>query len=239
MGAVPEVPTPWQTLGVLLTIRRFEVYKIWLDTPPQTLDRFERAFSVISKYIPQVHESFLGKNLLDTEPTHVWEHTFESWNDLLEIYMLHPYHACVLDRYLGPESPECISEVTTKGALVYYETEGWKPLLNRGLKRLVLLRVSSQAEQQFTKALVEEAQRLQAQVRGMTVSSLARDLSGTIWGWVSWWTHVWEQVFSDEGALKTYLGLDSWVAEQERDNWQVRPDSPVEDVSTTLYWKGH
>jgi hypothetical protein len=129
--------------------------------------------------------------------------------------------------------------MTTKGAHVYYETEGWRPSLNRGLKRLVLLRVRSQAEQQFTEALVEEVQRLQAHVHGMTVSSLGRDLSGAIWGWVSWWTHVWEQVFLDEGALKTYLGLDSWVAEQERDNWQVRPDSPVEDVSITLYWKGH
>jgi hypothetical protein len=221
-----------------LTIRRFEVYKIRLETPPQTLDRFERMFSVIGQYVPQVQESFLGKNLLDTEPTHVWEHTFESWHDFLEVYMPHPYHACVLDRYLGPESPECLFEMTTKGAHVYHEIEGWRPSLNRGLKRLVLLRVCSQAEQQFTEALAEEAQRLQAQVRGMTVSSLGRDLSGAIWGWVSWWTHVWEQAFLDEDALNTYLGLDSWVAEQERDNWQVRPDSPVEDVSITLYWKG-
>ena len=220
-------------------IRRFEVYKIGLETPPQTLDRFERMFSVVSQYIPQVKESFLGKNLLDTEPTHVWEHSFENWNDFLEVYMPHPYHACVLDRYLGPESPECIMEMTSKGAHVYYETGGWKPLLNRGLKRLVLLRVRSQAEQQFTEALEEEAKQIKAQVRGMKVSYLARDQSGSIWGWVAWWTHVWEQVFSDEEALKTYLGLDSWVSEQERDNWKVRPDSPVEDVSITLYWKRH
>ncbi len=216
-------------------IRRFELYKVRQGTPAETLDKFETMFMVIKKYVPQVHESFIGRDISGSDVTHIWDHGLADWHEFLDIYMSHPYHICILDRYLLWDNPECITERSGKGGHVYYETESWQPSLNKGLKRLILFRIRSDADPKWMGNLQEDMRKLSKQVPGMKVSSAGQNLSGKIFR--TKWTHVWEQIFEDEAALKRYLAHSSPVAQLDRKGWKESPECPVEEVSIASYWK--
>ena len=47
----------------------------------------------------------MGTNLSDAPVQLVWEHAYES-PEAYRRYMVHPYHAVVIDRYLLPDAPE-------------------------------------------------------------------------------------------------------------------------------------
>ena len=55
----------------------------------------------------------------------IWEHAYED-ADAYAWYMRQPYHICILDRYLLPEAPECItaSRRELKLGLMGYEIDG-------------------------------------------------------------------------------------------------------------------
>src|SRR5579864_1561245 len=91
-------------------LRRFEIYSIRSDADEDAVAELERACREFGRYIPEVLDSAVGRNLSEAPVQLVWEHAFRS-PEAYQRYMVHPYHAAILDRYLLPDSPQRV--VTT------------------------------------------------------------------------------------------------------------------------------
>lgn len=218
-----------------MMIRRFELFKVRDGASSETLERFERTFRAVGDFIPVVFESDMGRNRLSDTPTHVWEHSLVSHEEYDRLYMNHPYHACVLDRFLLPGNPERITQRSHRGGMFIYETDDWDPSRNHGLKRLVIFRTHEQVESERLAAFESDLRATPAP--GMRLSSLGRNqVPLPTWRGPSW-THVWEQAFEDEAALRAYLSGASEAAALERAGWQPGPDSLVAEGFVAEYWK--
>ena len=116
--------------------RRFEMYKIRDDVPEARVVELEEILRGCGRYIPQLMYSVVARNLSDTGISLVWEHAYESAKSYEE-YMRHPYHICVLDRYLLPDAPGLIIENDGLGlGLLGYEIEEPTFLRRDGIRRV-------------------------------------------------------------------------------------------------------
>ena len=132
----------------------------------------------------------------------VWEHAFAS-AAAYQRYMVHPFHANVLDRYLLPDSPERVVVDDDLGAgLVGYHCDGPVFALAGGIRRLVLLRVDRGASAADVSGLTDRIERARAEAAGVILSVVGANTLGPAWfdGVTPMtgrprWTHVWEQGF--------------------------------------------
>ncbi len=210
-----------------MMLRRFEVYALRPDAPEDRVRALEAACRDCGRFIPEVLDGAVGTNLSAAPVQLVWEHAYAS-PEAYHRYMVHPYHAVVIDRYLLPDAPERIAIDGPLGAGLYgYACETPSYRMTGGVRRLVLLRLDGAAGEDAAagmQGLLEAAPR---DVPGMLVSVMAANTMGSAWFdgvtpvmGPPRWTHVWEQGFADLDALDAYRRGDSPLADVERAGWE-------------------
>ena len=208
-------------------LRRFEVYALRSDAPAARVGALESACRDCGRFIPEVLDSVVGVNRSEAPVDLVWEHAFAS-PEAYRRYMVHPYHATVLDRYLLQDSPERVVVDDPLGAgLVGYGCDVPSYRMEGGVRRLVLLRLHAGAPSQEIDRLRDALQGATADVPEMVVSVMAANTMGSAWfdGVTTItgppkWTHVWEQGFRSLDALESYRRGDSPLARSERSGWE-------------------
>ena len=210
-----------------MMLRRFEVYALRPDAPEDRARALEAACRDCGRFIPEVLDCAVGTNLSAAPVQLVWEHAYAS-PEAYRRYMVHPYHAVVIDRYVLPDAPERIALDGPLGAGLYgYACDAPSYRMIGGVRRLVLLRLDVAAGADAVARMpgvLEEASR---DVPGMIVSIMAANTMGSAWFdgvtpvmGAPRWTHVWEQGFVDLDGLDAYRRGDSTLAEVERAGWE-------------------
>jgi hypothetical protein len=208
-------------------LRRFEVYALRPDAPADGVHALESACRNCGNFIPEVLDSAVGTNRSEAPVQMVWEHAHAS-PEAYRRYMVHPYHAVVLDRYLLQDSPERIVVDDPLGAgLVGYSCDGPSYRMPGSVRRLVLLRLQSASSPEDVARLRDALERAPEDAPEMAVSVMAANTMGAAWfdgvtpvTGPPRWTHVWEQGFSDLDALESYRRGDSRTAAIERSGWE-------------------
>jgi hypothetical protein len=197
-------------------LRRYEMYSISPDAPPAAVRRLADAFVRCGDFIPEVLDSAIGTNLSDAPVRLVWEHAYDS-PEAYQRYMVHPFHACILDRSLLADSPERIVSDNDLGAgLVGYTCDGPVYRMASGVRRLVLL-----------DGPVADVAGMIAAEPGPRVSVFAENTMGSAWmdgvtpiAGPPPWSHLWEQGWDDLDAFEAYRDGTSPMAEVERKGWE-------------------
>ena len=143
-------------------------------------------------------------NLTDAPVRLVWEHAYES-PEAYQRYMVHPFHACILDRALLADSPERIVSSNDVGAgLVGYVCDTPVYRMTAGIRRLVLLDLSPGEAAAFSKAVERD-------IDGLRVSVVAENSMASAWfdgvtpiTAPPRWSHVWEQGWDSLAAFEAY-----------------------------------
>jgi hypothetical protein len=223
-------------------LRRFEVYALRPDAPVDGVRALETACRQCGGFIPEVLDCAIGRNLSDAPVQLVWEHAYAS-PETYQRYMVHPYHAVVVDRHLLPDAPERIVIDGPLGAGLYgYACDTPVYRMNSGVRRLVLLRIDTQASR-------TDLARLRAALEGtpedapeMVVSVMAPNSMGAAWFdgvtpimGPPRWTHLWEQGFPSLDALDSYRQGASPVAGVERAGWDTGPGGIVTRSAELFY----
>jgi hypothetical protein len=207
-----------------VVLRRFEMYPV--TRTRADVGALATACRRCGDFIPEVTHSTVGWNLSDAPVQLVWEHAFAS-AQAYQRYMIHPFHAAVLDRYLLPDSPERVVSDNDLGAgLVGYQCDGPVFEMRRGVRRLVLLRVDRRATAGAVHRMEEALRDVPAAADQMILSVVGANTLGPAWfdavtpvGGRPRWTHLWEQGFVDRDGLAAYRQGGSAAAEAERRRW--------------------
>ena len=202
-------------------LRRFETYAFHENTAPEHVAELARVLRRTSQFIPEVLFSAVGQNESDADVELVWEHAYDG-PDAYARYMCHPYHICILDRYLLPESPECITAPRPEAGLglLGYETQGAPFRRHGGIRRFVAMKAAPNVDADAWRAFASELTDRPLVSPGLRVSVVAPNTMGLEW-WPDGWTHLWEQAYDDEAAMRRALTdevgvleagpIDGWV----------------------------
>jgi hypothetical protein len=202
-------------------LRRFESYGFRETTTPEQVAELARVLRRTSQFIPEVVFSAVGRNESDANVELVWEHAYDG-PDAYARYMCHPYHICMLDRYLLPESPECITAPRPEAGLglLGYEIEGEPFRRDGGIRRLVAMKATPDVDADAWSMFASELTDRLSHVPDLRVSIVAPNIMGLEW-WPDGWTHLWEQAYDDEPAMRRALAderavleagpIDSWI----------------------------
>ncbi len=193
-------------------LRRFEAYAIDPDADGDAVTALERACRDCGRFIPEVLDSCVGWNLSNAPVHLVWEHAY-TFAEAYRRYMVHPYHAEEIDRFLLADSPERVVVDDRLGAGLFgYVCDRPAYRLAGGVRRLVLLATAPGTGEGEVAALREELGRAAEQVPEMTVSVIAANTLAQRWfdgetaiGPTAHWTHLWEQGFTSLDDLAGYL----------------------------------
>ncbi|HEY7947404.1 MAG TPA: Dabb family protein [Acidimicrobiales bacterium] len=207
-------------------LRRFEVYALRPDVPADRVRDLETACRRCGQFIPEVLDGAVGTNLSEAPIDLVWEHAYASPASYGR-YMVHPYHAVVLDRHLLPDSPErIVIDGPLAAGLFGYACDNPSYRMHAGIRRIVLLRLDSDASDTDVARLGESLEQTRREVPDMAVSVFAANTMGAAWFdgvtpvmGPPRWTHLWEQGFSSLDALDGYRHGGSTMAEAERAGW--------------------
>jgi hypothetical protein len=208
-------------------LRRFEIYTLRDGVPADSVKRLEQAFTACGEFIPEVNHSVVGTNLSD-QPIHlVWEHSYDS-PEAYQRYMVHPYHANVLDRYLLNDSPERIvtSSPLGDGVLVGYACETPVYYVKDGVRKVVLFGLSGPEAETGRGGFIDALRKLADTEEGVVLSVVEPNTMGVAWfdGVTpilppSQWTHVWELGFESLDAYQAYQRGDHPLARSENEGW--------------------
>ena len=190
------------------------------DAPEGAVGDLVRACRRCGRCIPEVLDSVVGWNRSRAPVQLVWEHAYESV-EAYGRYMVHPYHAAVLDRYLLQDSPERVVVDDTVGVGLFgYVCAEPEYRMATGVRRVVLLRVEPGAPDGEVERLREALVRVPRSAPGMTLSVFGENTLGPAWfdgvtpiTGTPRWTHVWEQGFATRAALDSYLAGEAATAE--------------------------
>ena len=187
-------------------LRRFECYGFAPETPVAARAELARVLRDTGRFIPEVLDSATGTDRSETPIDLVWEHTY-AHASAYATYMCHPFHVCVLDRYLLPESPECVTEPRRGLALglLGYETDDVTRVTD-GVRRIVALRADPAAPRAQVDAFV--AGLASEPPPGAVGSAAGPNSMGLEW-YPDGWTHVWEQTFPDEASMVAALAAEA------------------------------
>ena len=206
-------------------LRRFEIYTLQHGVAPEQVRQLEEAFRGCRDYIPELTHSVVGKNVSALDVQLVWEHSYAS-PEAYQRYMVHPYHANILDRYLLNDLAERIvtDSPLGDGTLVGYSCEGPVYLMNEGLRKVVLFGLQGEVAQQDS--FIELLRGVAGCTDGVTLSVVEPNTFGVAWfdGVTpilppSQWTHVWELGFASEAAYDNYQQGDTPLARAEAAGW--------------------
>lgn len=181
-------------------IRRFYVLPLIPWAPDAKVQEMIDVLGAADRFIPGLLDSSAGIDF-DSHSV-IWENTFVDEASYSGPYMVHPYHIGAIDNYVMPDSPECITDNTYA---TRYTTPDATQEARGGIRRVLLLKVSTEADASALEALAAQPQDMAASVFG------ADDV-----GWVSAkgraWTHVWEQAFTDTAQMERHLGTREGMA---------------------------
>ena len=159
-------------------IRRFYILPVNPEVPDARVREMTDVLSAADRFIPVLLDSSAGVDL--DSPTVIWENTFVDEASYSVPYMVHPYHIGAIDNYVMPDSPECITDNTYA---TRYTTPDAAQEVRGGIRRVLLLNASTDADGEALKALA-------AQPQGVAASAFGADDVG----WVSAkgrpWTHI-------------------------------------------------
>jgi hypothetical protein len=227
-------------------LRRFELYTLSSNVDPQAHAAMKSSILRSGEHIPDLLHSALGQNLSAAPLDVVWEHAFDS-PAAYQRYMVHPYHAAVLDRFLLKDSPECVvtHSALSDAGLIGYSCEGAPYRMQKGFRRVTLLGVEPSAPPEAVAVLEQTLSRSIERTPGMTACAVARNTMGARWfdGITpitdeSRWTHIWEQGFDTLTDLEAYRQSRSPEAKADRDGWAGWMDGIVKH-SAELYYQIH
>ena len=222
--------------------RRFELYAVRPGAPPEDVHQLARACRDSGRYIPEVLDSAVGINLSEAPVRVVWEQAYAS-PEAYQRYMVHPYHAAVIDRHILSDNPERVVADDTLGAgLVGYACGEPRYRMAAGVRRLVLLRVDREATGAAVDAMCAHLEAASAAVPAMTVSVVGANTMGSAWFdgvtpimGPPRWTHLWEQGFGDLAQLEEYRNGPSELAAAERAGWDGWRDGIVVRSAHAFY----
>ena len=217
-------------------LRRFEMYSLRDHASPDAVARLRTALRDCARFIPEVLHSAIGTNLSSAPVDLVWEHAYDS-PEAYRRYMVHPFHACVLDRYLLRDSPERVVSDNDLGAgLLGYECDRPDFFLRAGVRRIVLLQIASETTAADLAALATRLRDAQTEAPELAVSIFAENTFANRWfdGVTpitppSRWTHLWEQGFRSADELSRYRLKSSELASADRSSI-VRRTATVEYI---------
>jgi hypothetical protein len=223
-------------------IRRFEIYSVDPQSSAQSVSALETACRRCGQFIPDVLHDAVGWNRSEAPVDLVWEHAFDS-PAAYRRYMVHPYHAAVLDRYILHDSPERVVTDNDLGAgLVGYACDGPVFAMTAGVRRLVLLRVDRNASPDAVARLVATLTNAPGEAGELVLSVVGANTLGSAWfdavtsvAGPPRWTHLWEQGFVTIAALDAYLDGPSSAAAAERRQWQGAMDGIVARAISVHY----
>ncbi len=182
--------------------RRFEMYGIPAGASEQARRHLADVLRDTGRFIPEVLDSAVGWNTSSTPIDLVWEHAYAS-AESYAAYMRHPFHICVLDRYLLPDSPERVTEGRSELqlGLMGYEIDEPRFRAREGVRRVVALKMADAAAPAVVDAVCDRLRRRADDVAGVRLSVVEPNTMGLEW-FPDGWTHVWEQVFDDEATME-------------------------------------
>jgi hypothetical protein len=230
-------------------LRRIETYSV-ADVDDDGVRALETACARCDRFIPEVLYSHVGWNRSDAPVQLVWEHAFAS-PAAYHRYMVHPYHAAVLDRYLLHDSPErVVVDNDLAAGLVGYSCDEPAFAMTSGVRRLVLLDVDRHAAPADVDRLVATLGHTPVEVGAMTLSVVAANTLGSAWfdgvtpvAGPPRWSHLWEQGFPDDDALEAYLHGSPSLARRERSGGADPIDGIVRRTVSLHYdigaWRRH
>lgn len=190
-------------------LRRFESYAFGETATAEQIAELASALRRCGEFIPEVRDSIVGTNQSEADVALVWEHAYES-SDAYARYMCHPYHICVLDRFLLPESPECITAPRAQLGigLMGYEIDDAPFRYRTGVRRLVAMKASADVGADEWHSFASTLTSL----RELRVSIVAPNAMGLEW-FPNGWTHVWEQAYDDEDAMRGAVAEEAALLE--------------------------
>jgi len=203
------------------------MYRVREDVPRTVVDEFTEILRHCGEYIPQLLDSAAAKIPAAHGVNFIWEHAYRSAEEYEE-YMRHPYHICVLDRYLLPDSPGLITERDdSQLGLLGYEID--EPVYRRseGVRRLVVFNVHEDTQAQCIEDLLTEMRDAPRHAPELQLSIAEPNTMGAEW-FPGAWSHIWEQAFESEESMRSYLGGDSPLAGAERAGFQRGVSSVIE-----------
>jgi Stress responsive A/B Barrel Domain len=223
-------------------LRRFELYGLQPAVAPDAAQRLAEACRLCGHHIPEVLDNAVGTNSSDAPVDVVWEHAFDDAHAYRR-YMVHPYHAAVIDRFVLADSPERIVADDVLGAgLVGYRCDGPLYRTDATVRRLVLLQLDRAAPEHDVAELrttLEETARHHTEV---VLSVMAPNSFGACWfdaehpvGPPPRWTHVWEQAFADRAAFDAYRAGALASAGADQDAWAQWTGGRVRRVAEVWY----
>jgi hypothetical protein len=233
-GATRSAPAPM--------LRRFEMYAVRSDAADGARRRFEDACRGCGHHISEVIDSAVHTNLSEAPVQLVWEHAYDS-PDAYRRYMVHPYHATELDRFILADSPERVVADDALGAgLVGYRCDDPVYRMAGGMRRIVLLRVRAGLSPERERELRAALEAAPAETPGMVLAVAARNTLGAAWfdgvtpvGPPPGWSHLWEQGFADRHALDSYRAGSSSLARAERAGWIGWMDGAITRAADVFY----
>jgi hypothetical protein len=186
-------------------LRRFETYAFHETTTPEQVTELARVLRRASQFIPEVLFSAVGQNESDADVELVWEHAYDG-PDAYARYMCHPYHICMLDRYLLPESPECITapRAGLGLGLLGYEIQDARFRRDGGIRRLVAMKAAAGVDAHRWSSFASELTDGSLRSPELRVSIVVPNTMGLEW-FPDGWTHLWEQAYDDEPAMRRTL----------------------------------
>ena len=210
-------------------LRRFESYGFHETTTPEQVAELERVLLHAGDFIPEVLFSAVGRNESATNAELVWEHAYEG-PDAYARYMCHPYHICILDRYLLPESPECITASPSRGGGGTARLRDRRPVVST--RRWDPPARGDEGGAGHRRGDVDERSRPTLEDRpshapGLRVSIVAPNIMGLEWA-PDGWTHLWEQAYDDEAG-------DAARARRRSRRCSTRVRSRAGSISTTAW----
>ena len=216
-------------------LRRFEMYSFAKGVTDAQIDDLALLLRGAGRFIPEVLDSAVGRNRSDAAVTLVWEHAYESRESYTR-YMRHPFHMGVLDRFLLPDSPECIIAGSAAGlGLAGYEIEGAPFRRTSGIRRLVAFRPVDGAATGELDDVIRRMEERPRETPDLRLSVVGRNEMGLEW-MPTGWTHIWEQAYDDEAAMERavqdeadLLGppIEQWVSV----HYDIDPARPEEHPS--------
>ena len=196
-------------------IRRFETYAFLPGTPEAERRRLAEVLGHCHRYISEVEHNAVGWSRSDSPTELVWEHAYQS-PAAYRRYMVHPYHADLIDRYVLPDSPERVVEpISGAGLFGYNCSEPSFALAPGQARRVVLLRFTPTDSDDDDESADDHVARFAAAASepgrkaGAILSVVGSNTLANTWfdgetphGPPPKWTHIWEQGYTNLAELE-------------------------------------
>ncbi len=181
-------------------IRRYYILPLRPLVSDEKVQELLDVLRAADRFIPGLQDSSAGVDF--DSRTVLWENAFVDEVSYSGPYMVHPFHIGAIDNYVMADSPECLTQDIY---VARYQTADATQRLRNGIRRVLFLNVSTDAD-----ALAIES--LAAQSDAMAASAFGADDVGWVSAKGRAWTHTWEQGFTDTAQLQRYLRTRDGIA---------------------------